>query len=183
MQGRCREEWRLQCRTLHAVGVSRGGRSAKNGARVSRRGRRPELGRHRVRSEIGLSLRRDPGRWRAGMDREEPDWRTRTVRQGHTGSHRTGARQLRCPDCWLELALPEAAVGPAHRRQCVDRRLFVAATDDNRFRAFEAKSGKELWVTKLERRGNADPITYQGKNGKQYVAVVATDTVMVYAVP
>jgi glucose dehydrogenase len=61
--------------------------------------------------------------------------------------------------------------------------LFVAATDDNRFRAFEATSGKELWVTKLERRGNADPITYQGKNGKQYVAVVATDTVMVYALP
>jgi quinoprotein glucose dehydrogenase len=61
--------------------------------------------------------------------------------------------------------------------------LFVAATDDNRFRAFEATSGKELWVTKLERRGNADPITYQGSNGKQYVAVVATDTVMAYALP
>src|ERR1700730_17626875 len=61
--------------------------------------------------------------------------------------------------------------------------LFVAATDDNRFRAFETTSGKELWVTKLERRGNADPVTYQGKNGKQYVAVVATDTVMVYALP
>jgi glucose dehydrogenase len=61
--------------------------------------------------------------------------------------------------------------------------LFVAATDDNRFRAFETTSGKELWVTTLERRGNADPITYQGNNGKQYVAVVATDTVMVYALP
>jgi glucose dehydrogenase len=61
--------------------------------------------------------------------------------------------------------------------------LFVAATDDNRFRAFEATSGKELWVTRLERRGNADPITYQARNGKQYVAVVATDTVMVYALP
>ena len=32
-------------------------------------------------------------------------------------------------------------------------------------------------------RGNADPITYQGKNGKQYVAVVATDTLVVYALP
>ncbi|MBI3492423.1 MAG: PQQ-binding-like beta-propeller repeat protein [Acidobacteria bacterium] len=61
--------------------------------------------------------------------------------------------------------------------------LFVASTDDNRFRAFEPASGKELWVTKLERRGNADPITYQGKNGKQYVAVVATDTLTVYALP
>jgi glucose dehydrogenase len=61
--------------------------------------------------------------------------------------------------------------------------LFIASTDDNRFRAFEAKTGKQLWVTTLERRGNADPITYQGANGKQYVAVVATDTVAVYALP
>jgi quinoprotein glucose dehydrogenase len=61
--------------------------------------------------------------------------------------------------------------------------LFVASTDDNRFRALDAKTGKELWVTKLERRGNADPITYQGRNGKQYVAVVATDSVVVYALP
>jgi glucose dehydrogenase len=61
--------------------------------------------------------------------------------------------------------------------------LFVAATDDNRFRALDARNGRELWVTRLERRGNADPITYQGKKGKQYVAVVATDTVAVYALP
>jgi glucose dehydrogenase len=38
-------------------------------------------------------------------------------------------------------------------------------------------------VTRLERRGNADPITYQGRDGRQYVAVVATDTLMVYALP
>ena len=61
--------------------------------------------------------------------------------------------------------------------------LFIASTDDNRFRALDVKNGKELWVTKLERRGNADPITYQGRNGKQYVAVVATDTLMVYSLP
>jgi glucose dehydrogenase len=40
-----------------------------------------------------------------------------------------------------------------------------------------------LWVTKLERRGNADPITYEGRNRKQYVAVVATDMLAVYALP
>ena len=61
--------------------------------------------------------------------------------------------------------------------------LFIASTDDNRFRAFDLKNGKQLWVTKLERRGNANPITYQGKNGKQYVAIVATDTLMVYSLP
>jgi quinoprotein glucose dehydrogenase len=61
--------------------------------------------------------------------------------------------------------------------------VFIASTDDNRFRALDVKNGRQLWVTKLERRGNADPITYLGRNGKQYVAVVATDTLMVYSLP
>jgi glucose dehydrogenase len=61
--------------------------------------------------------------------------------------------------------------------------LFVASTDDNRFRALEARTGRELWESRLERRGNADPMSYQGRGGRQYVAVVATDTVVVYALP
>jgi quinoprotein glucose dehydrogenase len=61
--------------------------------------------------------------------------------------------------------------------------LFVGATDDNRFRAINAKTGAELWVAKLERRANADPITYQGKDGKQYVAIVATDILVTFALP
>ena len=28
--------------------------------------------------------------------------------------------------------------------------VFVGATNDRRFRAFDSKTGKELWVTKLE---------------------------------
>jgi quinoprotein glucose dehydrogenase len=61
--------------------------------------------------------------------------------------------------------------------------MFIASTDDNRFRALDARTGKQLWVTKMDRRGNANPMTYQGPNGKQYVAVVATDTLRVYALP
>jgi quinoprotein glucose dehydrogenase len=61
--------------------------------------------------------------------------------------------------------------------------LFIASTDDNRFRAFDAGTGRQLWVTKLDRRGNANPITYQGRDGKQYVAIVATDVLKVYALP
>jgi quinoprotein glucose dehydrogenase len=61
--------------------------------------------------------------------------------------------------------------------------LFIGSTDDNRFRAIEAATGKELWTTKLERRGNANPLTYRGAAGKQYVAIVATDTLIVYALP
>ena len=61
--------------------------------------------------------------------------------------------------------------------------LFVASTDDNRFRALETSSGKELWVTRLDRRGNANPITYASSDGKQYVAIVATDTLVTFALP
>ena len=61
--------------------------------------------------------------------------------------------------------------------------LFVAGTDDNRFRALEAATGRELWVSRLERMGNADPITYLGGDGQQYVAVVATDTLVAYGLP
>ena len=51
--------------------------------------------------------------------------------------------------------------------------VFIGATNDSRFRAFDSKTGKELWVTKLDYTASAIPITYQGKNGKQYVAIVA----------
>jgi quinoprotein glucose dehydrogenase len=61
--------------------------------------------------------------------------------------------------------------------------VFIASTDDNRFRALDVKSGRELWIARLEKRGNADPMTYLGANGKQYVAIVATDTLVVFALP
>ena len=61
--------------------------------------------------------------------------------------------------------------------------LFIASTDDNRFRALDAKTGRQLWVSRLERRGNANPITYRGKTGKQYVAIVATDMLVAFALP
>jgi quinoprotein glucose dehydrogenase len=61
--------------------------------------------------------------------------------------------------------------------------LFVGSTDDNRFRAIEARTGKQLWVTKFDRRANANPITYEGRDGKQYVAIVATDVLMAFKLP
>jgi quinoprotein glucose dehydrogenase len=61
--------------------------------------------------------------------------------------------------------------------------LFIASTDDNRFRALDARTGRQLWMTRLERRGNADPMTYLGREGKQHVAIVAGDTLKVYSLP
>ena len=61
--------------------------------------------------------------------------------------------------------------------------VFVGATNDRRVRAFDSRTGKELWATKVDGVVNANPMTYRGKNGKQYVATVATDSVVVFALP
>ena len=53
--------------------------------------------------------------------------------------------------------------------------VFIGATEDSRFRAFDARTGQELWATELSEVARTVPITYLGKNGKQYVAVLAAD--------
>jgi quinoprotein glucose dehydrogenase len=61
--------------------------------------------------------------------------------------------------------------------------VFIGATSDSRFRAIDSKTGKELWVTRLNANGTANPMTYQGKGGKQYVVQAAGGTLNVYALP
>ena len=61
--------------------------------------------------------------------------------------------------------------------------VFIGATNDRHFRAFDAKTGRTLWDVALEKNANANPMSFLGKNGKQYVAVVASDTVVAYALP
>ena len=52
--------------------------------------------------------------------------------------------------------------------------VFIGATMDSRFRAFDAKTGEQLWATDLEASAHATPITYLGKNrGKQFVVIAA----------
>jgi glucose dehydrogenase len=51
--------------------------------------------------------------------------------------------------------------------------VFIGATNDSRFRAFDSRTGKLLWETKLEASGHTNPITYMGRDGRQYVALMA----------
>ncbi len=71
---------------------------------------------------------------------------------------------------------------------------FIGGTDDQRFRAFDSKTGKEIWAVKLDYSAHATPITWKGKDGRQFVGVVATggsylgsppggDSLMVWALP
>jgi quinoprotein glucose dehydrogenase len=72
--------------------------------------------------------------------------------------------------------------------------VFVGATDDSRFRAFDAKTGRELWVVKLGGAAEATPVTYEGADGRQYVVITSTgggffnnpttdDSIMAFALP
>ena len=51
--------------------------------------------------------------------------------------------------------------------------VFIGATIDGYFRAFDARNGKELWRDKLPNPSQSTPTTYQGRDGKQYVVIGA----------
>jgi quinoprotein glucose dehydrogenase len=50
--------------------------------------------------------------------------------------------------------------------------VFIGATRDEKFRAFDKSTGKLLWETKLPAGGYATPATYQA-GGKQFVLIAA----------
>ena len=49
--------------------------------------------------------------------------------------------------------------------------LFIGATNDRRFRAYEAKTGKLLWQIDVDGNALALPITYTTRDGRQLLAV------------
>lgn len=51
--------------------------------------------------------------------------------------------------------------------------VFVAGTEDEKLRAFDADTGKELWQAKLPFAGTAAPAVYE-VNGRQFVVITAT---------
>jgi quinoprotein glucose dehydrogenase len=50
--------------------------------------------------------------------------------------------------------------------------VFIGATMDERFRAFDVETGEELWETPTPTAAMATPMTYE-VNGTQFVAVAA----------
>ena len=70
--------------------------------------------------------------------------------------------------------------------------VFIGASLDQYFRAFDVETGRELWRVKLPAGGKATPMTYLGKDGRQYVVISAggdgkswgkADSVMAFALP
>jgi len=70
--------------------------------------------------------------------------------------------------------------------------VFIGATLDRYFRAFDIGNGRELWKTALPAGGKATPMTYMGADGRQYVVIAAggdgkawgwSDEVVAFALP
>jgi quinoprotein glucose dehydrogenase len=71
---------------------------------------------------------------------------------------------------WMKLGVPNMGGSVITASGLV----FIAATTDNFLRAFDRKTGKELWKGRLPAGGQATPMTYRmRKNGKQYVVIAA----------
>ncbi|WP_416424521.1 glucose/quinate/shikimate family membrane-bound PQQ-dependent dehydrogenase [Pseudomonas sp. App30] len=70
---------------------------------------------------------------------------------------------------------------------------FLSATLDQYLRAYDVRNGRQLWEARLPAGAQTTPMTYTGKDGRQYVLVVAGghgslgtkqgDYVMAYALP
>jgi quinoprotein glucose dehydrogenase len=122
------------------------------------------------------------GRTVANLPCQKPPWSRLTAVNANTGEI-AWQTTLGTTDALPEGKRNTGGAGSAGPIVTAAGLVFIGAATDNRFRAFDSKTGKELWATKLERTANAVPITYLGKNGKQYVAVTATDTLVVFALP
>jgi quinoprotein glucose dehydrogenase len=51
--------------------------------------------------------------------------------------------------------------------------VFMGGTSDRFFRAFDAANGRVLWQTRMDYAPMTIPVVYRGKDGREYVAVVA----------
>jgi quinate dehydrogenase (quinone) len=51
--------------------------------------------------------------------------------------------------------------------------VFVGASTDRRFRAFDSRSGQQLWEAELEASAHSVPMTFMGRDDRQYVVIAA----------
>jgi quinoprotein glucose dehydrogenase len=101
-----------------------------------------------------------------------PPWGHLTAIDLNTGEHRWRSI-LGVVDNLIEKGLPPTGTSNLGGAVVTAGGLvFIGATNDARFRAFDKTTGKELWVTRLAASAHAAPMTYQGaKTGKQFVVI------------
>lgn len=129
-------------------------------------------------------------RWRdsSGYSAAKPPWGTLSAIDLNTGEYRWRITLGEHPELGERATGAEQYGGPIVTRGGL---LFVAATQDGKFRAFDRDSGKLLWEAALPAPGYATPSTY-AVDGKQYVVIAAgggklgspsSDSYVAYSLP
>ncbi|MGJ8521773.1 Quinoprotein glucose dehydrogenase [Carnimonas sp. R-84981] len=91
--------------------------------------------------------------------------------QSVTWKHRNGTTRDQTPIVQIPFKMGVPALGgPITTAGGVS---FLGGTLDYYLRAYDISTGKELWKSRLPAGGNATPMTYMGKDGKQYVVITA----------
>jgi quinoprotein glucose dehydrogenase len=97
-------------------------------------------------------------------------------------------KQMRLP-----LPLKFGAVGIGGPMITAGGLVFIGATADERFRAFDIQTGEELWVETLPTSNMTIPMTYE-RDGRQFIVLAAgghhifysqkiSDRLIAYALP
>jgi quinoprotein glucose dehydrogenase len=71
--------------------------------------------------------------------------------------------------------------------------VFIGGANDSRFRAFDVRTGRELWRADLPASGHATPVTFRSRTGQQIVVIAAggggrfsriiSDAIVAFALP
>ena len=132
-------------------------------------------------------------RWRdsGGYPAIKPPWGTLSAIDLNTGDYRWRIPLGSFPalaDRGVAATGTELYGGPIVTRGGL---VFIAASQDAKFRAFDTRTGRRLWEVTLPAPGYATPCTY-AVNGKQYVVIAAgggklgsssSDTYVAYSLP
>jgi quinoprotein glucose dehydrogenase len=130
-----------------------------------------------------------------GLPCQQPPWGALAAADLTTGEllwrHRNGT--VRDQLGWLPLPFRMGVPSLGGPLVTAGGVAFYSGTTDDFLRAYDERTGRQLWEARLPAGGQATPMTYRGANGKQMVVVAAGghgsfgtrlgDAVIAYALP
>lgn len=108
-----------------------------------------------------------------GFPCQQPPWGQLSAVDMHTGRIAWQVRLGDYPELAHAGAPPTGTPNLGGSMVTASGLLFIGATMDGDFRAFDARTGRTLWEAGLGGYGEATPMSYLGRNGKQYVVIAA----------